>query len=310
MTIDLPGITKQTDQTDQPTTNHDITEVVEEVISSPKRRRKRAGIARYSKKGKKQKPKPLLQRITRPTTIPPPPTVTPTVSPTKTLTNRTNRTTCIFSIPTPKTSNRIHPRLNQDLRPADDGYTTDPITDEISVDEYIDHNLMLEGLFGPDHLKVRNLSIAYAYRTRYGAPPPEEWGGKDGTICQLARFFKVPKKKRRQVGRVLKEVWECIRMDGRYCDDRKDFGGRPAIIGEGDEEEAIIADWMEQGLGFRHTLAMVNQHRIEHGKIHIGISAIIFAFRRMKPLVTKIRKRTQASVNQVGWADARYNQTK
>ena len=55
---------------------------------------------------------------------------------------------------------------------------------------------------------------------------------------------------------------------------------------------------------------MVNQHRVEHGKMHIGISAIIFAFRRMNPLVTKIRKRTQASVNQTGWAEARYNQTK
>ena len=107
------------------------------------------------------------------------------------------------------------------------------------------------------------------------------------------------------------EVWECIQSGRRYAAETKRKNcGRVASIGEGDEDEAIIADWMEQGLGFRHTLAMVNQHRIERGKTHIGISSLIFAFRRMNPLISKIRKRTQASVNQTGWAEARLNQTK
>lgn len=51
------------------------------------------------------------------------------------------------------------------------------------------------------------------------------------------------------------------------------------MVTEGDTDEAIIADWMEQGLGFRHILAMVNQSQVERGLIHISISALIFAFR-------------------------------
>ena len=54
--------------------------------------------------------------------------------------------------------------------------------------------------------------------------------------------------------------------------------GRKVIIEVGGLEEQIIADWMEQGLGFRNTLNMVNQSRIDRGLIHVGISCIIGVF--------------------------------
>ena len=82
------------------------------------------------------------------------------------------------------------------------------------------------------------------------------------------------------------------------------------MIAKGDVDKTIIADWMEQGLGFRNTLAMVNQSRVDRGLTHIGISSLIFAFTRMKPVITKIRKKGQANTNNLAWAKARKNQCK
>ena len=200
-------------------------------------------------------------------------------------------------VPTPKASSSA--RVN---RPLD--------VDIIDINEYLQLVTKPQDLFGDNHLKVRNLSITYIYQHCYGASPPVDWGGKNGTISRLVALFRIPNKKRRQVRRVLMEVWECIQTQTVYDDGRRRKAGRIPMISEGDVDETIIADWMEQGLGFRHTLAMVNQSRIERGLIHVGISALIYAFRRMKPVISKIRKKGQANVNNLAWAKARKNQCK
>ena len=90
---------------------------------------------------------------------------------------------------------------------------------------------------------------------------------------------------------VLKEVWKCM-SDGReYTGDKRNVGGRRCLIEPGAVEENIIANWMEQGLGLRNTLDMVNQSRVDRGLLHCGLSAMITAFRRMNPTITRIRKR-------------------
>ena len=56
---------------------------------------------------------------------------------------------------------------------------------------------------------------------------------------------------------------------------KQEIVGRKTMIDKGTYEEAIIADWMEQGLGFRMTTLMVNQHRHEEGLIPVGRSCVI-----------------------------------
>ena len=70
---------------------------------------------------------------------------------------------------------------------------------------------------------------------------------------------------------------------------------RKAIIKEGYIEEYIIANCMEQVIGFCNILAMVNQSRLDHGLVYIGISCLIGVFSRMKPVITNIRKISQTS---------------
>ena len=66
--------------------------------------------------------------------------------------------------------------------------------------------------------------------------------------------------------------------------------GRPNMIEAGSPEEFIIADWMEANLGFRNTTIMVNQHRIDEGRVPVGRNTVMNAFNRMDPLVTPIKK--------------------
>ena len=180
----------------------------------------------------------------------------------------------------------------------------------ISLEDYLELEKANETLFGTNHYRVRNLSIAYAFRNTFGAPPPDKWGGKDGTVDKLLKMFNIPRKKRRAVYRILDEAWECIQSGTVFTDTWRQRGGRSSIIQKGDLEEHIIAELLEAGLGFRHTLEMVNQSRIDRGLTNIGISALVNTFRRMNPVITKIRQRTQANDNNVEWKKARLNQCK
>ena len=82
------------------------------------------------------------------------------------------------------------------------------------------------------------------------------------------------------------------------------------LILPGSVEEGLIADWMEAGLGFRHTTTMVNQHRREEGLRIVGRSCVMSTFDRMNPILTNIAKCCQGNSNNEGWRTARYNQTK
>ena len=42
------------------------------------------------------------------------------------------------------------------------------------------------------------------------------------------------------------------------------------MIEVGSPEEVIIADWMEANLGFRNTTIMINRHRMDEGRVHVG----------------------------------------
>ena len=81
---------------------------------------------------------------------------------------------------------------------------------------------------------------------------------------------------------------------------------RPQIIHPGSIEEGIIADWMEDGLGFTFTTRMVNQQRKEEGLYPVGRSAVMNHFDRMQPIITKIQKSCQGNSDNEHWMTARY----
>ena len=89
-------------------------------------------------------------------------------------------------------------------------------------------------------MKVRNLAIAYSFKNSYGCPEPKFWKGRSGTVACLRKEFGVPAKKRRQVLRVLREVWKCRENGEVFIGDQKNVGGRSSLI-EIDREIIVLS---------------------------------------------------------------------
>ena len=81
------------------------------------------------------------------------------------------------------------------------------------------------------------------------------------------------------------------------------------MILPGSIDEMMIADWMEDNMGFRKTTEFLNQHWTVEGSFPVGRSAVMNAFDRMIPKVTRVTKEVQGGVSTV-WAEARKGQTK
>ena len=91
---------------------------------------------------------------------------------------------------------------------------------------------------------------------------------------------------------------------------RKWNKGRPPVIEEGSLEEHLIADWMEDNMGFRNTTILINNYRVEEGKIPVSRSAVMNAFDRMDPKINTIKKVCQGDTNNQAWVLARKRQKK
>ena len=63
----------------------------------------------------------------------------------------------------------------------------------------------------------------------------------------------------------------------------------------GSVEAELIAKWMEEGLGFQLTTMFVNDHLKQEEKKEESVKSVCNAFYRMKPLITRIEKKTQKS---------------
>ena len=101
---------------------------------------------------------------------------------------------------------------------------------------------------------------------------------------------------------ILREVSKCKNIEHIY-DNRTYWNkeGVPCLIKTESSGEIIIADWMEQGLGFRNTTLMVNKNRLDEGRGHVGMIAVRDAFLPMNPVITKINKRMQGSKCNTNW---------
>ena len=146
-----------------------------------------------------------------------------------------------------------------------------------------------------------------------GNPEKKSWKGVDGVISLLLKVWKLPEYSRRFVERILEQCSLCATKNITYRGLTKANlreKGRCPSIQQGSVEEGIIADWMEAGLGFRFTTAMVNQNLMESGKTPVSLSAIYEHFDRMNPTLTKISKCCQSNNNNKAWVNARFRQCK
>ena len=131
-------------------------------------------------------------------------------------------------------------------------------------------------------------------------------------MLHIFELFNLSKYKRRVVQIILDDLETCRSKGITYkCDHRRHTNqGRQTMIVPGSSDEGITADWMESNLGFRMTIIMVNQYRVEEGRVHVGCNAVMNVFDQMNPILTKTQKRCQGDSNNDACAKARKCQCK
>ena len=115
--------------------------------------------------------------------------------------------------------------------------------------------------------KTSWLAIASFYIDGLGVHPKTQWFGKAGTIATITRTLNLSKGSSQVISNVLNDVTKCLELGIEYTGDKeKDYIERNTRkLKPGSLDEQLVADWMEDGLGFCLTTMLLNIHQKEQG---------------------------------------------
>jgi hypothetical protein len=160
------------------------------------------------------------------------------------------------------------------------------------------------------YAQATRLAIAYFYINILGAPPPEEWDGRDGTVVILRQSLKIPKNSSGRVREIISQVHHCHCVGVRYTGERNSDGGlgRKVIIKKTSVEAQIIADAVEDGMSMAMAHALVNKHCAEAEQEPFSLSAVRTLILSLEPVVSPLEKLKQGDTDPgSAWSRARYN---
>jgi hypothetical protein len=158
--------------------------------------------------------------------------------------------------------------------------------------------------------QATRLAIAYHYLKVLGAPPPEEWDGRDGTVTILKNCLKIPNNSRSRIRVIISQVYHCHCIGTQYTGERITVGelGRKVIIKKTSVEAQIIADAVEDGMSMAMAHALVNKHCFEAGQEPFSLSAVRTLILSLDPVVSPLVKLKQGDTDpDSAWSRARYN---
>jgi len=125
------------------------------------------------------------------------------------------------------------------------------------------------------------LAIAYVFIEKLDIPPPQTWTGCNGTIAIISRTLNIPKGSYDVIFNVLQNVTTCYRNGNEYKGDKDieiDNVRETRKIKTGSIEEELIANWMEDGIGFQLTTMLLNEHLKDEGQPEVGTKSVYNVF--------------------------------
>ena len=148
-------------------------------------------------------------------------------------------------------------------------------------------------LSGEDLWRGRRMAIYVFWRDSLECPPPSSWKGKDGDICVIIDALGIPIGSYKTVLKVLQDVWSCHVRGEEYVGDSRQVGCDPhntPIIKPGSVEEQIVADAVEDNVGYTGVMHLVNSHikAVDMDSPHVGRSSIKTVVDRLHPKVLPI----------------------
>eukprot|EP00984_Skeletonema_dohrnii_P020196 scaffold9773_cov131-Skeletonema_dohrnii-CCMP3373.AAC.1 len=153
----------------------------------------------------------------------------------------------------------------------------------------------------PSHTcgEVRQL-IHLHFKLVLNYPPPEEWHGTDGAVSQIVKslqsnnFFP----NRRTIKFVISNSWAAHIAGDDY--DPKQRKGRAPVgvkIKDGSNEQKVLADYIEEGMGTRGAHRELTNWFIAKGRQPPGLSSVRSAVKRMTKIMYRAGKRPQGSTD-------------
>ncbi len=147
--------------------------------------------------------------------------------------------------------------------------------------------------------KYKLISLFYLH---IGAPPPEDWYGKGGTISRTVESLEMTIEERRKVETVISDTYQSLRQEKVFDEGRISQKNKTAIA-DGSKIQQLVADYRESGLSFSKTTFLINIYCVENDLLTIIRSAVVSCEQRMEKVVTSIAKRPQGSLDKnTTWA--------
>jgi hypothetical protein len=187
---------------------------------------------------------------------------------------------------------------------------------EVSSDDEVDDLLLSDydkigrNMFNTVHLRARRMAIYYLYKYVHNSPEESLWKGRNGIAVQIRNQLLMPRTSE------LRNLCNTMRVIKAYeangveyygeAEPRKEWGHY--LIPPNSYQCQLIADLLEGEFGFSECTHFVNLYREEQEDLtHVGRSTVYLAASRLKPTVTKIKKRQQGSLDlKSDWCRASY----
>ncbi len=121
---------------------------------------------------------------------------------------------------------------------------------------------------------------------KIGAPPPNDWHGRGGTISKAMNAFdmSVSADERRKVERIITKTYHSLLRGEEYNKGRKSRKNLTTIA-DGDNIQQLVADYREAGLSFSQTTVMINMYCRKNELLTVRRSAVVSCKKRMKRMV-------------------------
>ena len=153
-------------------------------------------------------------------------------------------------------------------------------------------------LSGETLWRARRMTIYGFWRDTLNCPSPKSWKGQDDTICVIMNTLGMPKGSYGTVHKVLQDAWDCHVHDVEYVGNSRQVGCDPhrqPVIKPGSVEEQIVADAVEDHVGYTGAMELVNSHikAVDMTSPHVGRSSIKTVVDRLRPRVLPISRASQ-----------------
>ena len=142
-----------------------------------------------------------------------------------------------------------------------------------------------------------NLNTASYFLNILASQDVSTWSTTGGNINKTIKRLGLTRHHRKTVERTWNMVNECKEMEQEYTGNNCKRHLNPPYLLSNLDELNILADSMENRLGFRYTTHLINFHCRYNGFDAVCKSTVNLAFLRLQPKITRIQTIQQGTKN-------------